>query len=370
MLSTFPAGPKWPVELGAQVVHGERAACWAFLDSAGDHRGYGEQAPLSVRLGGSLYPGFTLVRSAGCLLWSSDQRICEAAAGDVPVSAVLRGIGARPGVDDEWIRQTWGADPDRLSAQGICDVLAADESGAGEFVLQRGFGAMATEMAAGLDVRLGCPVDEIAWSRGRVSLRIAADPAPAALTASACVFTLPPPLLAAGTVVITPLPEPKITAARALRLGDGISIAMTLSEPAPEAALIFDADGGLGFWRTTKNSPVVLGVAKDAAAARLRERLTSPASLRELLAQLVPWTTATTLDDVTIADWGRDPWSAGAFSYPAVGQLTAAGAWAEPVEQTVFFAGEASCGSRHPASVHGAIESGQRAAREVAAALS
>jgi monoamine oxidase len=40
------------------------------------------------------------------------------------------------------------------------------------------------------------------------------------------------------------------------------------------------------------------------------------------------------------------------------------------VEQTVFFAGEASCGSRHPASVHGAIESGQRAAREVAAALS
>jgi monoamine oxidase len=366
MLSAFPAGPQWPVELGAQVVHGDRAVCWQFLDAQADHRGYGDQAPLSVRLGGNLYPGFTLVRSAGCLLWSTDQRICQASPGDVPVSAVLPGIRARFGVDDEWVRQTWGADPDQLSARGICEVLAAADSGTGEFVLQAGFGAMATEMADGLDIRLECPVDEISWSRGRVSLRSGAE----VLTAAACVVTLPPPLVASGKLVITPLPAPKFVAARALRLGDGLSIAMTLSEPAPEAALIFDADGGLGFWKSAKHSPVVLGVAKDRAASRLRERLTSPASLRDVCAELVPWTRTAKVDGVTIADWGRDPWSAGAFSYPAVGQLNAAGSWAEPLEQTLFFAGEATCGSRHPASVHGAIESGQRAAREVAAVLS
>jgi monoamine oxidase len=69
-----------------------------------------------------------------------------------------------------------------------------------------------------------------------------------------------------------------------------------------------------------------------------------------------------------VADWGAEPWSAGAFSYPAVGALWAGPAWAAPLSNTIFFAGEAT-NSTNPAagtpSVHGALQSGLRAAREL-----
>jgi monoamine oxidase len=50
-----------------------------------------------------------------------------------------------------------------------------------------------------------------------------------------------------------------------------------------------------------------------------------------------------------------------------VGGLQARAALAQPVEDTLFFAGEATNSDGHTATVHGAIASGQRAAREVLA---
>jgi monoamine oxidase len=68
-------------------------------------------------------------------------------------------------------------------------------------------------------------------------------------------------------------------------------------------------------------------------------------------------------------DWTRDPHSRGAYSYVPVGGLDAPRALAEPVRGTLFFAGEATDTSGHTGTVHGAIASGQRAAREVLATL-
>jgi monoamine oxidase len=52
-----------------------------------------------------------------------------------------------------------------------------------------------------------------------------------------------------------------------------------------------------------------------------------------------------------------------------VGGLDAPRALAEPVRGTLFFAGEATDTSSHNGTVHGAIASGRRAAREVLATL-
>ena len=82
---------------------------------------------------------------------------------------------------------------------------------------------------------------------------------------------------------------------------------------------------------------------------------------------LLPW--AGEVSVLGSADWGRDPWSRGAFSYPAVGRLDLPALLARPVEDVLFLAGEATCGARHPASVHGAMESGRRAASDVLAAI-
>jgi monoamine oxidase len=63
-------------------------------------------------------------------------------------------------------------------------------------------------------------------------------------------------------------------------------------------------------------------------------------------------------------DWNVDPYARGAYAYLPVNGLAAQQELAAPVENTLFFAGEAmSVG--HIGTVHGALESGQRAAKEI-----
>lgn len=68
-------------------------------------------------------------------------------------------------------------------------------------------------------------------------------------------------------------------------------------------------------------------------------------------------------------DWVHDPFARGAYSYVTVGGGDARAALAAPVEDTLFFAGEATSNDGQGGTVNGALETGERAAREAAAAL-
>jgi monoamine oxidase len=68
-------------------------------------------------------------------------------------------------------------------------------------------------------------------------------------------------------------------------------------------------------------------------------------------------------------DWGADPFARGAYSYVRVGGIEAQTVLARPVENTLFFAGEATELDGHQATVHGALFAGQRAADEVIQSL-
>ena len=59
----------------------------------------------------------------------------------------------------------------------------------------------------------------------------------------------------------------------------------------------------------------------------------------------------------------------GAYTYTPVGGLDAREQLASPTSQTIFFAGEATSITGEHGTVHGAEESGLRAANEVAEAL-
>jgi monoamine oxidase len=64
-------------------------------------------------------------------------------------------------------------------------------------------------------------------------------------------------------------------------------------------------------------------------------------------------------------DWQQDPFSRGAYSYASVGGFDAAKALAAPVADTLYFAGEATNCNGYNGTVHGAMASGDRAAREL-----
>jgi monoamine oxidase len=68
-------------------------------------------------------------------------------------------------------------------------------------------------------------------------------------------------------------------------------------------------------------------------------------------------------------DWDCDPYSRGAYSYSLVGGSKAAAQFARPIENTIWFAGEAADAEGRNGTVHGAIGSGRAAARSVARAL-
>jgi hypothetical protein len=67
-------------------------------------------------------------------------------------------------------------------------------------------------------------------------------------------------------------------------------------------------------------------------------------------------------------DWQHDPFSRGAYGYVPVASLDDQLALSQPVDGTLFFAGEATSVG-HIGTVHGAIMSGQRAASEILARL-
>jgi monoamine oxidase len=66
-----------------------------------------------------------------------------------------------------------------------------------------------------------------------------------------------------------------------------------------------------------------------------------------------------------VADWRSEPFSLGAYSYVPVDAITASVALAEPVANTLFFAGEATNSDGNAGTMHGAIASGYRAADEL-----
>lgn len=73
-------------------------------------------------------------------------------------------------------------------------------------------------------------------------------------------------------------------------------------------------------------------------------------------------------DGVLVTRWAADPYARGSHSFPRVGSGPAdRRALAASVAGRLFFAGEATSPD-HPGSVHGAYQSGRRAAREAAAA--
>ncbi len=353
------------LELGAQVIHGDRNPLVS-------------PQPSGLPVAASLLPrpvyrtstarvvlhdevaSLAALASGGVPPWEAEERLTASACADIPVASWLTAeglAGDQLTSAAEWFSQNWAAQPDALSARGVAVARRSDRTGRGEFAFQRGYGSLTAALAADLDVRLRVAARTLDWSPGRVKLGCGSGPE---ITGRAAVITVPPPVVGAGLLRVTPMPVAKAAAASALVPGDGYCLLVVLSRPAPESAVVFDADGRSGFVSCAAGRPEVLVVAKASAADEVRRA--DPASL---ISRALPWSAGSRITGLHRADWGRECWSAGAFTYPAVGALWAGPTWAQPVERTLFFAGEATTAGKLPPSVHGAAGSGLVAARQV-----
>jgi monoamine oxidase len=356
------------VELGAMFVHGERASIADVIEQAG--LGFERTRRPGGRAETVLLPGRRGFEADVAVdrttFWAMEQLVAELDAGDVLVGDALRAAGwtdARIRGAMEFFEQIWCADPDRLSAQGVARVERSWTSGQANLVVAQGYRRVADHLAHGLRVELNHPVSDVRWSGGRTTVETGRR---RAFEAKAVLVTVPPSLVAAGRIRFDPqLPARKQAAAEMIPIGPLHRTAVRLKEPAPTGMFAF-VNGG-GWWTVREGSRVLTGWTGGPGAARL-----SGKPVREFVEPLthaVSWMTNDLIDEAIVADWTADPFSLGGYSYPAVGALGAPDEWAAPVDRTLFFAGEATCGDVHPATVHGAYDSGVRAAGEIAHAL-
>jgi monoamine oxidase len=155
------------------------------------------------------------------------------------------------------------------------------------------------------------------------------------------------------------------------RFWEGISPANTRKTLANMSFLLSQDEWFPTWWTAMpEKAPMITGWAPVDCAERLSSKSAAFVvnqgleTLRRLLNIRVE-DLRSNLEDGYFHDWQSDPFSRGAYSYGKVGADGAQEVLGHPVENTLFFAGEATDTSGHNGTVHGAIASGYRAAEDI-----
>lgn len=270
------------------------------------------------------------------------------------------------------IEAEYGEDASALSLAALDE----DEGFEGEDLLLRsGYGALVSHLAAGLDIKLEQIVKEIAWRDAGVQVRTNGRE----WRARKLIVAIPLGVLASGAVRFEPgLSTAKREAFEEIGMGSLGKRVLRFARPFwPESAerlLRLDAPAGrtVEIWNLLPLTGVpVLAMLSAGAHNRALERMSAAAAKADALAELTAMFGRAPPDPTGFVrtQWSTDPYALGSYSVVLPGgRLEAYGVLAEPIDEVVFFAGEATH-ERYPATVHGALLSGQRAAREVIKAM-
>jgi polyamine oxidase len=256
---------------------------------------------------------------------------------------------------------TSAADLDRLA---LATLLAGARLPGDDVLVLEGLGTVVASLADDADVRLGEVVEQVAHGPDRVRVTTTA----AVHEAERAIVALPLGVLAGGAVHFDPpLPAAVLDGLQALDPGAVTTVAVRLDEPLAPAGVEFASlAADVGTWAVLDDaheSPVLVGWAVGDAAARLPDD--DAAVVHDALGALaralgVPAPEPTWS---AVVRWGDDPFALGARSFvPAgvdPGVRTALGG---AVSERLLLAGEASS-TEWPATVHGAVASGEREAQ-------
>jgi monoamine oxidase len=378
------------VELGAEFVHGASSAVIKWLRRANQVAVDASRNRWRVN-GGELHPA-----NEGLEQLKRRFERLRPPRPDIPFSVFLerhRRAIPRP-VREMACMMVQGfdaADASRISTLEVLEEWSGGSAAdAPTFRPSHGYDALMDSMRQALapervSLRLGTVVHEIAWRKGRVTIQalrhgeaLRIQAARAVITVPLGVLQLPP--ASPGSVRFTPELRDKRGALTHLAPGAVIKVVMTFSKPfwaelqdcRYRDAGFFFAPGApfptfwtslpmrtavLVAWAAGPNASRLAGQDKEQVLAHVLD------SLRALFGRRANY--ASLLESVSWHDWQSDPYSCGAYSYVLAQGAKARGALARPIEDTLFFAGEAADAEGDAGTVGGALQSGERVARDV-----
>ena len=306
----------------------------------------------------------------GAAFAAFDERV-EAAAGeaaDRPASDLLEPGGRWNLLLNAFSAYYNGAEFDQVSVK---DYGAYDDSELNWRVAE-GYGAGIAGLApAGVRIVGDCPVSLLRHDGPRLSL----DTPLGAVSARAAIVCVPTAILAAGALRILPELPDKLAAAEGLPLGLADKVFLKLLEP--EAFAVESMVYGAGD-RTATGSyhlrplgrPIVEAFFGGTHARALEAEGPGGAAAFaiEELVGIYGTGLRSRVSVLAQTAWASDPWARGSYSHALPGRAGERAVLAAPVDGRLFFAGEA-CSAHAFSTAHGAWETGERAAREVLAAL-
>jgi monoamine oxidase len=381
-------------ELGAEFIHGTAAETMALLRAVGTATVDTDGESWVIHGGRLQRNDNDFIEAAGIFLKALD--LPE----DESVERFLRRFK-----DDKTMRDTAqaarafvegfeAADPAIASAQAIADewqsgvdfASARPVGGYGPM-----FGYLHNECAAvGVRISLSTIVRRISWRRGSVNVDVQSNAgAQVTIHARAAVVTLPVGVLRhtgdETAIIFDPeLPAVKRDALGHVEMGHVVKVALWFRTAFWEKL----RDGryrDAGFFRSADQpfaaywtqfpvrSGLIVAWAGGPKAIALRGTPTNELielaldGFGRLFGELD--LARDEFEEGIVHLWDRDPFARGAYSYVAVGGGHARAVLAAPLDDTLFFAGEATSIDGQGGTVNGALETGERAARHAAAAL-
>lgn len=373
------------VELGAEFVHGLPPQILEIL--ARNHI-----APVEV--------------SDEQLYLDQNGKVIESASFNSQLAEVMKALPRPESSQDEsfagWLRgQNFSRNEKRIATAYVEGFNAADAEKIGIHALVKS--ADAAELIAGerqfrltrpyqkvpqtllnecnqdlLELQLNAVVEEVIWSQDSVRCRLSDG---TILESAQAIVTLPLSLLQSNAVKFSPPLESKKTCLDQLTMGHSQRLVFVFKTVFWESIVLdgkslaqlnfIDADDGpFRTWWTLHplRAPVLVGwnagpdvienATKDDLAAIAIAKLSTVFSI-----------SVSAIEEEILAchyhDWSADPFALGVYSYTMKGGTDAARGLSESIQNTLFFAGEATDFEGNSGYVHGAIASGIRAAGEI-----
>jgi monoamine oxidase len=367
------AGLDIPVELGAEFIHGEAAATHALLRKAG------VAAVDSVREQRTLERGRLRPVNAFVEAQRAVQGVHpEGLKRDISFAEFLARTpmkGRTKTFARMMVQGFDAADPARVSLRSIVEEWGEGGSlGASQPRPQGGYGPLLEWLAhsvvsRGARLQVDAPVRAVQWKRGAVRVQGTSFK----YKARRAIVTLPLGVLQANTVRFWPSLTDKRSALRELASGPVIRVAMRFHSAfwearAPGVAFLHVPQAPFPtFWTPLPlRAPLLTAWAGGPKAARLTGASSHKLAIAALgsVERVFGKSIKGELAAAHVQDWQADPYSRGGYSYVRVGGAGARERLAEPLEDTLYFAGEAT-DADEAGTVAGALRSGARAAREI-----
>jgi monoamine oxidase len=297
-----------------------------------------------------------------------DERVSELARADndVAVAAALEPGGRWNGLIGAVVTFINGAEAAEVSARDY-DNYEDDEV---NWRVVEGYGATIAKHGEGVPVALGSPVRRIDHGGKRLKIETARG----AIAADRAIVTLPTTVLAEMEPLFAPALPEKIEAARNLPLGlnDKLFIALDKPEEFEKDSRLFgakDRTATAAYHLRPFGRPMIEAFFGGSNARELEaagEGAFFEFAVSELT-RLLGSAFARRLKPIHIHRWGADSFARGSYSYALPGMAECRAALAAPVDDRLFFAGEA-CSKGDFSTAHGGWHTGVAAAEQVIAA--